>query len=190
VTRVLVVSDDGAVRAALSRHPGITVVDSDPDVIVVDAGERGLAALPPGGGAPVGVPPGVPIVALGTGAGALRAWARGVLPRESGVEEIAAAVQAVAAGLLVLHPELAAPVEPTRADGGAGVAAAGTPLTPRERQVLSMLADGLGNKTIAARLGISDHTVKAHVAAIFEKLAVSTRAEAAALGLRRGLIAL
>jgi DNA-binding NarL/FixJ family response regulator len=53
-----------------------------------------------------------------------------------------------------------------------------------------MLADGLGNKTIAARLGISDHTVKAHVGAVFEKLGVSTRAEAAALGLRRGLIAL
>jgi DNA-binding NarL/FixJ family response regulator len=179
---VLVVSDDGAVRAALSRHPGITVVDSDPDVIVVDAGDRGLAALQPGGGVPVGIP----VVALGVGARALGAGARGMLPRESGAEEIAAAVQAVAAGLLVLHPEFAAPVEPTPA----GVAAAGTLLTPRERQVLSMLADGLGNKAIAARLGISDHTVKAHVAGIFEKLGVSTRAEAAALGLRRGLIAL
>jgi DNA-binding NarL/FixJ family response regulator len=66
----------------------------------------------------------------------------------------------------------------------------GTTLTPRERQVLTLLADGLGNKIIAARLGISDHTVKAHVAAIFEKLGVSTRAEAASVGLRRGLIAL
>jgi DNA-binding NarL/FixJ family response regulator len=184
VTRVLVVSDDGAVRAALSRHPGITVVDADPDVVVVDTGDRGLAALRPANG----VPTGVPVVALGVDAAALRAGARAALPRESGTEEIAAAVQAVAAGLLVLHPELAEPSEPTAT---APVAAgAGTPLTPRERQVLSMLADGLGNKTIAARLGISDHTVKAHVAAIFEKLDVSTRAEAAALGLRRGLIAL
>jgi DNA-binding NarL/FixJ family response regulator len=176
VTRVLVVSDDGALRAALSRHPGLTVVDADPDVIVVDTGDRGVAALPPPGGAPV--------VALigGAGPAALRAGARGALPRESGPGEIAAAVQAVAAGLLVVHPDLTAAVEPRHAPG--------TPLTPRERQVLSMLADGLGNKTIAARLGISDHTVKAHVGAVFEKLGVSTRAEAAALGLRRGLIAL
>jgi DNA-binding CsgD family transcriptional regulator len=176
VIRVLVVSGDAGLRAALSRHQGLTVVDADPDVVVVDTGDRGLAALPPPGG-------GAPTVALiGVGAAALRAGARAALPRESGPDEIAAAVQAVAAGLLVLHPELADSVEPTHA--------AGAPLTPRERQVLSMLADGLGNKTIAARLGISDHTVKAHVAAVFEKLGVSTRAEAAALGLRRGLIAL
>jgi two-component system nitrate/nitrite response regulator NarL len=176
VTRVLVVSDDGALRVALSRHPGLAVVDADPDVLVIDTGNRGLAALPPAGGAPV-----VALIA-GAGAAALRAGARAALPRESGPEEIAAAVQAVAAGLLVLHPDLADAPEPTRV--------AGALLTTRERQVLSMLADGLGNKTIAARLGISDHTVKAHVAAVFEKLGVSTRAEAAAVGLRRGLIAL
>jgi two-component system, NarL family, response regulator YdfI len=177
VTRVLVVSADGALRAALSRHPGLVVVDSDPDVQVIDTGERGLAALPPRGAESV------PTVALiGVGTAALRAGARAALPRFSAPDEVAAAVQAVAAGLLVLHPDLADSLEP--------VYAAGTPLTPRERQVLSMLADGLGNKTIAARLTISDHTVKAHVAAIFEKLGVSTRAEAAALGLRRGLIAL
>ena len=176
MTRVLVVSDDSALRAALSRHRGLEVVEADPDVVVLDTGDRGLAALPPRGG--------VPTVALigGAGAGALRAGARAALPRESGPEEIAAAVGAVAAGLLVLHPDLVEAAEPTHDTGAA--------LTPRERQVLSMLADGLGNKTIAARLGISDHTVKAHVAAVFDKLGVSTRAEAAALGLRRGLIAL
>jgi DNA-binding NarL/FixJ family response regulator len=177
MTRVLVVSDDGALRTALSRHPGLEVVDSDADVMVVDTGNRGLSALTPAGGVPT-----VALIGAGTGAAALRAGARGALPRESGPEEIAAAVQAVAAGLLVVHPDLADAADPAHA--------AGAPLTPRERQVLSMLADGLGNKTIAARLGISDHTVKAHVAAVFEKLGVSTRAEAAALGLRRGLIAL
>jgi len=177
VTRVLVVSDDSALRAALSRHRGLEVVEADPDVVVLDTGDRGLAALPPRGGVPT-----VALIGGGAGAGALRAGARAALPRDSGPEEIAAAVGAVAAGLLVLHPDLVEAAEPTHD--------AGAPLTPRERQVLSMLADGLGNKTIAARLGISDHTVKAHVAAVFDKLGVSTRAEAAALGLRRGLIAL
>jgi DNA-binding NarL/FixJ family response regulator len=63
-------------------------------------------------------------------------------------------------------------------------------LTPREIEVLAMLAEGLGNKVIAARLGISDHTVKTHVAAIFGKLGVSTRAEAVAFAARLGLIML
>ena len=62
------------------------------------------------------------------------------------------------------------------------------PLTPREREVLEWLAEGLTNRAIAARLGISDHTVKFHVASIYGKLGVSTRAEAIRRGLRRGLI--
>jgi two-component system, NarL family, nitrate/nitrite response regulator NarL len=93
-------------------------------------------------------------------------------------EEIAAAIQALD------------PVPAGATPGAMPGAMPGATLTPRERQVLTLLADGLGNKIIAARLGISDHTVKAHVAAIFEKLGVSTRAEAASVGLRRGLIAL
>jgi DNA-binding NarL/FixJ family response regulator len=117
----------------------------------------------------------------------LRDGARGVVPIDSIPDEIAAAIRAVSAGLLVVHPDLMGERSPrTRHDGGAPVHT----LTPREREVLTMLADGLGNKMIAARLGISDHTVKAHVGAIFDKLRVSTRAEAVALGLRLGLIAL
>ena len=61
-------------------------------------------------------------------------------------------------------------------------------LTRREREVLDWLAEGLTNRAIAARLGISDHTVKFHVASIYGKLGVSTRAEAIRRGLRRGLI--
>ncbi|MGH7528065.1 MAG: response regulator transcription factor, partial [Gemmatimonadales bacterium] len=64
------------------------------------------------------------------------------------------------------------------------------PLTARETEVLGMLAEGIGNKLIAARLGISEHTVKTHVAAIFGKLGVSTRAEAVASAARLGLIML
>jgi len=63
-------------------------------------------------------------------------------------------------------------------------------LTPREIEVLELLAQGLANKTIAARLGISDQTVKFHVGSICGKLGVPNRTAAARLALRRGLIAL
>jgi two-component system, NarL family, nitrate/nitrite response regulator NarL len=66
----------------------------------------------------------------------------------------------------------------------------GPMLTPREREVLALLADGLGNKQIAARLGITTNTVKTHVELLFEKLGVSSRAEAVATGVRRGLLML
>jgi len=64
------------------------------------------------------------------------------------------------------------------------------PLTDRELQVLSLLAEGLSNKAVAARLGISDQTVKFHVASISGKLGAHNRTEAVRLGVRRGLIAL
>jgi DNA-binding NarL/FixJ family response regulator len=64
------------------------------------------------------------------------------------------------------------------------------PLTARERQVLELLAEGLANKAIAARLGISDQTVKFHVAAIMGKLGASNRVETVRRAVRRGLIAL
>lgn len=64
------------------------------------------------------------------------------------------------------------------------------PLTPREEQVLALLAEGLANKAIADRLGISDQTVKFHVAAILGKLGVANRTEAVRVAVRRGLIAM
>ena len=63
-------------------------------------------------------------------------------------------------------------------------------LTPREVEVLRMMAEGLGNKEIAARLGISDHTVKFHISSILAKIGASTRTEAVTLGIRMGLILL
>ena len=62
------------------------------------------------------------------------------------------------------------------------------PLTARETEVLGMLADGLGNKIIAARLGISAHTAKFHVASIMAKLGAGSRTEAVTIGMRRGLV--
>ena len=63
-------------------------------------------------------------------------------------------------------------------------------LTPREREVLTLLAEGLPNKAIAARLGISDQTVKFHVAAICGKLGAANRTDAVRLAIRGGLIAI
>jgi DNA-binding NarL/FixJ family response regulator len=63
-------------------------------------------------------------------------------------------------------------------------------LSPRESEILNLLAAGLANKEIARQLKISDHTVKFHVTSIFNKLNASSRAEAVALGIRRGLILL
>ena len=63
------------------------------------------------------------------------------------------------------------------------------PLTPREQQVIELLVEGLSNKTIAARLGISDQTVKFHVAAICGKLGAANRTDAVRRAIRRGLVA-
>ena len=69
-------------------------------------------------------------------------------------------------------------------------AVGGVALTPRELQVLELLAEGLPNKAIAARLGISDQTVKFHVASIAAKLGATNRTDAVRLALRRGLLTL
>ena len=61
-------------------------------------------------------------------------------------------------------------------------------LTAREREVLALLADGVGNREIARALGISEHTVKFHLGAIFGKLGAATRTEAVRRGLRLGLV--
>jgi DNA-binding NarL/FixJ family response regulator len=110
---------------------------------------------------------------------------RAVLPRAATSEELIEAVRAVHAGLLVLHPE--ALMRAAAADAGV---AAGAPLTSREREILEMMADGASNRAIAARLGISRHTAKFHVASILMKLGVRSRTEAVATALRAGLLTL
>ena len=120
---------------------------------------------------------------------ALRLGVRAVLPRSATAEEIIATVVAAASGLVVLHPDVLDALLPSQSTTRPLL----TPiqaLTPREIEVLGMLAEGLGNKTIARRLGISEHTVKFHVSSIFTKLNVSSRTEAVTLGARQGLIML
>jgi DNA-binding NarL/FixJ family response regulator len=104
-------------------------------------------------------------------------------------DELGAAARAASAGMMALPLSLGLRV----VDGGvAGREPEGgdleEPLTAREREVLERLGDGLSNREIAGRLGISEHTVKFHVSAIYGKLGVSGRAEAVRQGVRRGLI--
>ncbi|MGI8550858.1 MAG: LuxR C-terminal-related transcriptional regulator [Dehalococcoidia bacterium] len=118
-----------------------------------------------------------------------RAWA--YLLKEAGSGELAGAIIAVAQGLVVLQPPLAARLlnprpQPIRSEHGTAVES----LTAREQEVLQLVAQGLPNKTIAAQLGISEHTVKFHITSILSKLGASSRTEAVRLGARRGLIVL
>ena len=124
---------------------------------------------------------------------ALREGVHAVLPNDVSPEQLVAALQAAANGLLVLHPTQAA------AQVAANGFASARPrelnelaesLTPRESEVLQMLAGGLGNKEIASKLAISEHTVKFHVTSILGKPGAASRTEAVSLGIRRGLVLL
>ena len=121
---------------------------------------------------------------------ALRAGVRAVLPRDIAPEQLRAALETAAAGLVVIHPSELDTVLSATVGPSAPLDELLEPLTRREREVLQMLAAGLANKEIAARLAISDHTVKFHVASILGKLGASTRTEAVSAGIRRGLVML
>jgi two-component system, NarL family, response regulator YdfI len=121
---------------------------------------------------------------------ALRNGVRAVLPVGASRDQLAATLQAVAAGLLVLHPAEIAAVLPAATPASQSLTELAEPLTRREREVLQMLAAGLANKEIASRLNISDHTAKFHVASILGKLGAASRAEAVTQGIRRGLVLL
>jgi NarL family two-component system response regulator YdfI len=164
----------------------VLLVDAEgesPEALIESLTESGLAAD-------------IPIVVLIEAASAaasaqgLQAGIRAVLPREISTDQLAAALQAAAAGLVVLHSAEIPAAFPSGAPASQPLAELPEPLTRREREVLQMLAAGLANKEIAARLNISDHTAKFHVASILGKLGAATRTEAVALGIRRGLVLL
>lgn len=111
----------------------------------------------------------------------IRSGARGVLPVDATPEQIGLALRAVAADLVVAAPEAIHRNQPTPV---------GAALTARETEVLRMIAAGLANKEIAYRLGISEHTVKFHVSALLGKFGAASRAEAIAIGVRRGIVLL
>jgi DNA-binding NarL/FixJ family response regulator len=118
--------------------------------------------------------------------GALRAGARGYLTKDAGAEQILAAVQAVARGEAALDPAvqhhvLAAIAEPAASELPDG-------LTPREVEVLQLIAEGLTNAEIADRLVVSAATVKSHVNHIFAKAGLRDRAQAVVYAYSNGLV--
>jgi two-component system, NarL family, response regulator YdfI len=121
---------------------------------------------------------------------ALRTGVRAILPSDIAPEQLVAALEAATAGLVVMHPAEVDATFPAAEPASRALAELAEPLTPRESEVLQMLASGLANKEIAARLAISDHTVKFHVASILGKLGAGSRTEAVSLGIRRGLVLL
>jgi len=212
VIRVFVIAASPIARAALQNRlkaPSVKIVgsaaaidtlgvefsDAQADVLLVDStGESPAASIESLADSDLAAE--IPIVVLTESAApaassqALQAGIRAVLPSELSADQLAAALQAAAAGLVVLHPtEIPGAFAPT-APASQSLAELPEPLTRREREVLQMLAAGLANKEIAARLNISDHTAKFHVAAILGKLGAATRTEAVALGIRRGLVLL
>lgn len=215
--RVLVVAQSAVVRAGLESliadNAGFEVVDSSSDSTPADFARRAseaeadVALIELGAEAEsfddllalLEAEPSVAVVALGDAADAsrwpdaLRAGVRAILPRQATAEEILAAVSAASSGLVALEPAM---VESLLSAGAAVYQRTLRPedqtdaLTPREVEVLGMMAEGAGNKQIAFRLGISEHTVKFHIASIFSKLGASSRTEAVTLGIRRGLVML
>ena len=206
-------------EAILAREPSLVVVggattsaslaeeiaEHEPDVLLVEfagSDDDALAMLHVlSGNLDDGARPSPALVVLaddGDAAplvAAFGAGVRGLLPRDAPPHEIVAAVGAAAAGLVAVTTEIFATMRSSTTVGapttaGRADAAREAPLTPRELEVLRMIADGLGNKQIAARLAISEHTVKFHVGSVFAKTRASTRAEAVMIGARRGLIVL
>jgi two-component system nitrate/nitrite response regulator NarL len=114
-----------------------------------------------------------------------RAGASGVLWRSAERERLLAALRSVASGLAVFEPAFLRTLLAAR-----GAPAEGLLFTPRENEVLALMAEGLSNKLIADRLKISEHTAKFHVNAILTKLDAETRTEAVVSAARRGLLML
>ena len=169
------------------------VEDLQPEIVLLDLdspSDESLSAAIQSGGALVNSsvmiltedPESLAVDVLGSGL-------RAILPRYATPEEIIAAIQAAATGLVALHPDIFdSMLSRIRPGQQSELDRSGQILTPREIEVLRMIADGLGNKEIASKLSISDHTVKFHISSIFAKLGASNRAEAVTLGIRHGLI--
>ncbi|MGE0867705.1 MAG: LuxR C-terminal-related transcriptional regulator [Kofleriaceae bacterium] len=202
--KVALLTDDTLLRTGLSSLLGqlgtagsIEVVDRDAaDVALWDAGSdpsKTLGRL----GELRGLE--IPVVAVvgdpAHVAPAIAAGARGVVLRDQVGPGIHAALAAVRSGLTVIDTALAETLVPSqvnavaRSTTGAPTKGRGE-LTERERQVVQLLSEGLSNKLIADRLGISDHTAKFHVNGVMMKLGASTRTEAVVEAMRRGLIRL
>jgi DNA-binding NarL/FixJ family response regulator len=205
--RVVIVADSPTSRAALEAILGaesdVTVVtdEYDADVVIVVAGR----ADPPldtsdHEESDLDVRPSRPVTMVlldrMEGEAAREAYSAGasaVLAADVDHDELVAALRAVSAGLVVVPPAMASELlalSRSLPSYASAVTTTVMSLTPRERDVLALLAQGLANKMIAPRLGISEHTVKTHVAAIYDKLHARNRAEVVVAAARQGLLML
>lgn len=175
--RILLRTDDPVRRqglAAMLEAAGHTLVDDDtPDAVLCDLTHD---ARPPGEAE-------APVVAL-TDRPLTSETPAGLLPRTINAAQLDAALRAAAAGLLVRWPGA------TSIDGFRAARDDTPLLTPREAEILTLVGQGMSNKAVARALGISVHTVKFHLEALFAKLDATSRAEAVAKGLRGGVIEL
>ena len=204
--RVLIVADDTLARAGLAAllaaQPGATVVGQvvgdaglssaldvyRPDIVVWDMVWDPSLAIEHLAELQEAHPP--VIALLPDEAHAADAWAAGarsILLLDSDTTSLVATMVAVAQGLLVLDPRLPVLLPPARDQSQHLVTGE---LTPRELEVLRLVAEGLPNKSIANHLSISEHTVKFHVNAIMGKLGAQSRTEAVTRATRRGLLLL
>ena len=204
--RTLVVAADPLARAGLAAlleaQPNCSVVGQiapgeevsaaadvfRAEIVVWDLGWDLFDALEQVAGLGEDAPPVIALVEDGTRGGeVIAAGARGVLGRDVDADSLEAALVAVSRGLVVTDPALVPaqgpysgpPPDPPIAD-----------LTPRERDVLHLLAEGMPNKSVAVALGVSEHTVKFHVNAILSKLGAQSRTEAVTKAARFGLLLL
>lgn len=205
--RILVVADDALTRAGLAAllsenhdcivagqvgsQPGLSA-DIElfrPDAVVWDMGWNTTAQI--GALEELGESHAEQVIAMipdpSFATRALDGRARGVLLRDASIDTVVAAARAVSSGLAVIDPQLSPSVRrlPETAQ-----TALKESLTPREIEILGLIAEGLPNKTIAQRLKITDHTVKFHINSLLEKLSAHSRTEAVAIAVRSGLILL
>ena len=166
----------GGLEALLRGHSEIELVTSTSDANVLVRDEMPEVTE---------MSVGAPVVVLTDDVSIHDVWrwgARAILPRDAPGAQIIGAIYAVSAGLVVFPAEDTVTMLPARVEQPA------EPLTPREMEVLDMLAEGLPNKLIAHKLAISEHTAKFHVNSILAKLNAGTRTEAVMRGVRLGLV--
>ncbi|HLZ37659.1 MAG TPA: response regulator transcription factor [Mycobacteriales bacterium] len=207
-TRIVIVDDHAmfaeSLRLALEQQADLSVVGSartvrealslvaasKPDVVVVDY------RLPDGDGVALarairatGAARQIVMLTSAENDGvllaAVDAGCTGFVTKTAPLDELVAAIRAAAVGEAVISPALLSRLLPRMQPGFRGV---GADMTARELEVLRLLADGLSNAAIAARLTISVHTVRNHVASILAKLGVHSKLEALATAVREGIL--
>ncbi len=190
------VSGEEALALAATAAPDVVLMDLRmPGMGGVEATRQILASATPGGrSTPIGSTPRVLVFTTYEDddqiLAAIEAGAHGYLVKAAPAQELAAGVRAVAAGQTVLAPSIAAQLV-RRAQGGNAEhsrRSESVSLTPREGEILALVADGLSNPAIAAKLFIGESTVKTHLLHVFEKLGVSDRTRAVTRAMELGLL--